>query len=68
MKDFNYDKFETYMMVALTSLVSLAISTMLVIHLFSGVGAPSLLWECIVVMGTIYLSKIAFAEFKNLKK
>lgn len=69
MEKFNYDKFEAYMMVALTSLASLAISTMLVLHLFtSAVGATSFLFELTLVVGSIYMMYIAYNDFKSLNK
>lgn len=68
MKEFDYDKFCDTIMVALTALVSLTFATMFVFHLFSGVGATSLLWESIVFVGTLYMCRYSFMEFKNLHK
>lgn len=68
MKDFDYDKFCDTIMVALTFLVSLTFATMFVIHLFSGVGATSLLWECVMGVGTIYMCRYSYIEYKNLNK
>jgi len=68
MKDFDYDKFCSYIMVALTSLLSLTIATMLVIHLFSEVGAASLLWEFVVFVGTFYLCRYSINESKAFQK
>lgn len=68
MKDFDYDKFCNYIMVALTSLVSLAFITMSAIHLYRGVGATSLLWECIMCVGTFCMCRYSYKEFKSLNK
>ena len=68
MKDFDYDKFCNTIMVALTLLVSLTFATMFVFHLFSGVGATSLLWEIIMLVCTFWLVRYSVKEFKCLKK
>lgn len=69
MEKFDYDRFNAYMTVALASLISIAIATMLVIHLFTSVvGATSFLMELVMMAGSVYMSYIAYSEFMELKK
>lgn len=69
MDKFNYDKLESYVMVTLASLASLAISTMLVIHLITRVvGVTSFLVELIFLICSFYMLSIAYKEYKSLNK
>lgn len=69
MENFDYDRFNAYMSVALASFVSIAIATMLVIHLLTSVvGVTAFLMEAIMVAGSVYMAYIAYSEFMALKK
>lgn len=69
MEKFDYDRFNAYMSVALASLISIAIATMLIIHLFTSVvGATSFLMELVMMAGSVYMAYIAYSEFMALNK